>query len=64
MGFTAEEEAVLERGGGLRTALGDLPLLTSQCITIVNWLIDQESSAVKAATLTEEAAPREVGASG
>jgi tRNA pseudouridine-54 N-methylase len=64
MGFTAEEEAVLERGGGLRTALGDLPLLTSQCITIVNWLIDQESSAVKAATLTEEAALREVDASG
>ena len=42
LGFTEAEEAFLEHRGAVRVSLGPVPMLTSQCITIVQWLLDNE----------------------
>lgn len=40
LGFTQAEEDCLARCGGARLSLGAVPLLTSQCIIIIHWLLD------------------------
>ena len=42
LGFTEAEEEILELRGAVRVSLGPVPMLTSQCITIVQWLLDNE----------------------
>lgn len=40
VGYTPDEEAAVLAAGGVRCALGRVPLLTSQCIVIAHFLLD------------------------
>ena len=40
VGYTPDEEAAVLAAGGVRCALGRVPLLTSQCMVIAHFLLD------------------------
>ena len=44
VGYTPDEEAAVLAVGGVRCALGQVPLLTSQCIVIAHYLLDAANS--------------------
>ena len=44
VGYTPDEEAAVLAAGGVRCALGQVPLLTSQCMVIAHFLLDAANS--------------------
>ena len=44
VGYTPDEEAAVLAAGGVRCALGHVPLLTSQCMVIAHFLLDAANS--------------------
>jgi len=51
VGYTPDEEAAVLAAGGVRCALGQVPLLTSQCMVIAHFLLDAANSGLGPAAL-------------